>query len=168
VTGYDRASVSVDGVTLAASAADAAHGADASAPDGRLAALQGDIDRLFGTGRLSEIRRNLQAEDGAFARDALAALGRGAPLSMACCIRMMQMLRADGPRLGAALDLEYRYTFRAMEHGDFLEGIRAQIIDKDRRPAWKYADGDVPAEAVDRMLAPLGPDALELDQGSET
>ena len=43
-----------------------------------------------------------------------------------------------------ALDQEYRFTFRAMEHGDFLEGIRAQIIDKDRNPQWKYSLGGDP------------------------
>ena len=28
-----------------------------------------------------------------------------------------------------------------MEHGDFLEGIRAAIIDKDRSPQWQHSSG---------------------------
>ena len=56
--------------------------------------------------------------------------------------------------------MEYRFTYRAMEHGDFLEGIRAQIIDKDRNPAWQYADGSVPGGAVSQMLLPLGEQSL--------
>jgi 3-hydroxyisobutyrate dehydrogenase len=67
--------------------------------------------------------------------------------------------------MGKALDLEYRFTFRAMEHGDFLEGIRAAIIDKDRAPKWQYAQSDVPLAAVAKMLTPLGKDALELKTG---
>ena len=61
-----------------------------------------------------------------------------------------------------ALDLEYRFTARAMEHGDFIEGIRAAIIDKDRAPKWQFADRDVPMAAVSKMLRPLGKDALKL------
>jgi len=55
-----------------------------------------------------------------------------------------------------ALELEYRFTYRAMEHGDFLEGIRAAIIDKDRIPHWQHQIDDVPLAAMSRMLLPLG------------
>ena len=49
-----------------------------------------------------------------------------------------------------------------MEHGDFLEGIRAAIIDKDRKPVWKHTIESLPETAVSQMLAPLGKDALSL------
>jgi 3-hydroxyisobutyrate dehydrogenase len=81
---------------------------------------------------------------------------------MACTVEMMHRLRGPSLTLEKALELEYRFTFRAMEHGDFLEGIRAAIIDKDRAPKWQYADGDVPVAAVARMLQPLGKNALKL------
>ena len=46
-----------------------------------------------------------------------------------------------------------------MEHGDFLEGIRAMIIDKDRTPRWRHrGPAAVPQAEVSRMLAPLGDD----------
>jgi hypothetical protein len=41
-----------------------------------------------------------------------------------------------------------------MQHGDFIEGIRAQIIDKDRNPHWKHALSDVSAAEAEAMLAP--------------
>jgi enoyl-CoA hydratase len=47
-----------------------------------------------------------------------------------------------------------------MQHGDFIEGIRAAIIDKDRCPKWQFAGLDVPSVAVSRMLMPLGEAAL--------
>ena len=34
---------------------------------------------------------------------------------------------------------EYRYTWRSIAQGDFLEGIRALIIDKDKTPRWRHA-----------------------------
>ena len=64
-----------------------------------------------------------------------------------------------------ALDMEYRFTFRAMEHADFIEGIRAAIIDKDRNPHWRHAGPDaVRTEDIDRMLNPLGADALSFEE----
>src|SRR5690606_10260710 len=62
-----------------------------------------------------------------------------------------------------ALVREFRFTFRAAEKGrtDFLEGVRAQIIDKDRSPRWQHAaPEEVTAEEVAALLAPLGEDEL--------
>jgi enoyl-CoA hydratase len=63
----------------------------------------------------------------------------------------------------AALDLEYRFTYRSAEDGDFIEGIRAAIIDKDRNPHWQHdAPEEVTRAEIDHMLAPLGDAALKL------
>ena len=32
--------------------------------------------------------------------------------------------------------MEYRLTVRLYEHGEFLEGVRALIVDKDKAPKW--------------------------------
>ncbi|MGR3759585.1 enoyl-CoA hydratase/isomerase family protein [Roseobacteraceae bacterium NS-SX3] len=139
--------------------------ASAQAPEGgTLADLQGDIDRSFGGETLGDILTALESEDSTFAAKAVKALKRNSPLSMACTVEMLHRLRGATLGMRRALDLEYRYTFRAMEKGDFLEGIRAQIIDKDRNPQWQYADRDVPAAAVSQMLMPLGADALTFEE----
>jgi 3-hydroxyisobutyrate dehydrogenase len=83
-------------------------------------------------------------------------------LSKACTIEILHRLRGPSLTMEKALDIEYRFTSRATEHGDFLEGIRAAIIDKDRSPKWQYATGDVPAVAISKMLMPLGQAALKL------
>lgn len=122
------------------------------------------IDRHFGGRTLGDILDSLRGDDGAFVQKALSAVQRNSPLSMACALDL-QRLMAQGPNtIRTALELEFRYIWRAMEHGDFLEGIRAQIIDKDRNPQWQFADGDVPKAAVDRMLAPLGADAMVFEE----
>jgi len=72
---------------------------------------------------------------------------------------MMHRLR-DTTDIRTALDMEYRFTSRAMEHGDFLEGIRAAIIDKDRAPNWKHDHDSLPDTALQTMLAPLGQNSL--------
>ncbi len=133
-------------------------------PPGRLAALQQEIDRHFAGETLGDIIRSLRAADSDFARDTLKALSRNAPLSMACTVELLHRL-GDAPGIRAALGMEYRFTFRAMAQADFLEGIRAAIIDKDRNPKWRHAAPDaVPAVEVSAMLMPLGADALTFEE----
>jgi 3-hydroxyisobutyrate dehydrogenase len=137
--------------------------AAAAAPaPGPLQAAMPDIDRHFHGASLGDIMTTLRADDSDFARDTLKRMGRNSPLSMACAIETLHRLRGPSLTLEKALDLEYRFTARAMEHGDFLEGIRAAIIDKDRSPKWQFADGNVPATAVSKMLMPLGKMVLNL------
>lgn len=134
------------------------------APEGRLAAMQGDINTHFAGETLGDILRSLATEDSDFTADTLKALRRNAPLSVACTIEMVHRLRGTDD-IRRALELEYRFTHRAMEQADFLEGIRAQIIDKDRNPKWKHASlEDVSSIEVTRMLLPLGADALKLEE----
>nr|WP_299041205.1 3-hydroxyisobutyrate dehydrogenase [uncultured Tateyamaria sp.] len=130
---------------------------------GPLQSAMPDIDRHFHGMSLGDVLTTLRAEDSDFARDTLTRMGRNSPLSMACTIEALNRLRGPSLTLEKALDLEYRFTARAMEHGDFLEGIRAAIIDKDRAPKWQFADGSVPPTAVSKMLMPLGKMALKLE-----
>jgi enoyl-CoA hydratase len=45
---------------------------------------------------------------------------------------------------------------RSLASHDFVEGIRAQVIDKDRSPRWEPARlSDVSTAAVDAFFAPL-------------
>jgi enoyl-CoA hydratase len=135
-------------------------------PAGILQNQQDQIDRLFAGDTLSDIRAALSAENSEFAQNTLKALSRNAPLSAACSIDIVHRLKRLDSTLSIykALELEYRYTYRAQEFGDFQEGIRAQIIDKDRNPRWQYADGEVPLMEVAKMLLPLGADTLDLGE----
>jgi enoyl-CoA hydratase/carnithine racemase len=125
------------------------------APVGTLADMQPEIDRYFAGESLSDIVRALEFDCSDFTAGTLKALRRNAPLAMACCVQIMHRLRPP-KSIGQALELEYRYTPRAMAQGDFIEGIRAAIIDKDRKPVWKHSDAKlVPGVEVSQMLLPL-------------
>jgi hypothetical protein len=51
---------------------------------------------------------------------------------------------------------EYRIVSRILAGHDFYEGVRAQIIDKDRTPKWDPADLDrVSDAAIAVYFAPL-------------
>ena len=128
------------------------------APESPLAAEGARIDALFAGADLDAILRALAADDSPLAAAALKAMTRNSPLSMASTLAM---LRPAPGSLDEALRQEYRWTWRAMQHGDFIEGVRAQILDKDRNPRWKHASPQQVTEAeVRAMLAPLGADEL--------
>ncbi|KRB80568.1 3-hydroxyisobutyryl-CoA hydrolase [Nocardioides sp. Root190] len=65
--------------------------------------------------------------------------------------------------LAPALDLEYRLALRFHTSHDFVEGVRAQVVDKDRNPQWAPARlAEVGADAVAAYFAPLGARELGL------
>ena len=125
-----------------------------SPPDGRLKELLAPINRNFAGDSLYDILRALENDESAFAADTLKIMRRNAPLSMACTVEMVHRLRSSNS-IRPALEMEYRFTSRSMEHADFLEGIRAAIIDKDRAPKWKHDLGDPLSLEVTKMLMPL-------------
>ncbi|MEM9798577.1 MAG: enoyl-CoA hydratase/isomerase family protein [Pseudomonadota bacterium] len=132
-------------------------------PPSQLAADQAQIDRLFAGETLADIARALAPETTPLAETAKKALAKNAPLSTACAVEILHRL-GDDPTIEQALGMEYRFTHRASEQADFIEGIRAQIIDKDRNPTWRHPNPQsVPLGDVSAMLRPLGPDALNLE-----
>ncbi|WP_071794924.1 enoyl-CoA hydratase/isomerase family protein [Natronohydrobacter thiooxidans] len=132
-------------------------------PEAQLATEATRIDQAFGQGSVSAIADCLANDDSPFAQKALTALQRNSPLSMACTLDMLR----DQGRAGTirqALAQEFRFTWRAMEHADFLEGIRAAIIDKDKSPRWRHKSPDSVTQAeIDAMLASLGADELTFE-----
>ena len=134
------------------------------AQDSTLSTQQQEIDACFGGETLNDVRNALLFDDSDFASAALKKLSRNSPIAMGAALEIIHRVRMrDDIRF--ALDQEYRFTFRAMEQGDFLEGIRAQIIDKDRNPQWKYSLEEVPAGIITKMVMPLGADALTFEKG---
>lgn len=120
---------------------------------GELEARQEEIDALFSGGSARQIEHVLENAKTEFAAKALKAYRKTCPLSVACFIQMAH--NARDKTMKQALAQEYRFVYRCMEHGEFLEGIRAAVIDKDRNPQWaKPTLGDVTDEDIAFMLAP--------------
>ncbi|WP_238418793.1 enoyl-CoA hydratase/isomerase family protein [Gordonia sp. 'Campus'] len=72
------------------------------------------------------------------------------PTALAVTLRSLREA-ADDASLADTLVREYRVSLRCLLHPDMAEGIRAQVIDKDRNPKW----ADFSEDAVDAFFAPL-------------
>ncbi|MHA1128114.1 MAG: enoyl-CoA hydratase/isomerase family protein [Alphaproteobacteria bacterium] len=130
-------------------------------PDSTLAAQQSKIDNAFGGETIRDILNGF--DDTEFCAAAAKALGRGCPLAIAAAIQLIHQVRGLDS-IENALTHEYRFTYRSASSGDFVEGIRAAIIDKDRNPKWKIPTlADVRDVDVTNMLLPLGENELKLE-----
>ncbi|OED50209.1 hypothetical protein ACH42_01335 [Endozoicomonas sp. (ex Bugula neritina AB1)] len=69
---------------------------------------------------------------------------KGSPLSAA--IGFLQLKRSEHMSLKEVFLSELVLSVNTVLHGDFCEGVRALLVDKDGQPEWKYAS----VEAVDQ------------------
>ena len=135
-------------------------------PEARLAAWQSEIDACFANDTLAEIYRAMPDAPGPAIARACKLMDRNAPLAMAVGMQIINQGRQN-PRIEDALDREFRYTYRCVAQGDFIEGIRAAIIDRDRKPVWQHKSWqDVSPSDVAQMTKPLGKDALNWKETS--
>jgi enoyl-CoA hydratase len=128
-------------------------------PPAALAEHRDAIDTAFSKDDLPAIRAALP--DTAWGRETGEILDRQSALSMAATLRLVRAARAE-PGVEKALTREFRFSWRACSEGEHVEGIRAAVIDKDRKPRWRDDILSLEPARVDAMLAPLGPDELEL------
>ena len=124
--------------------------------------LRADISRLFqGHESLSDLLGALQRDGGDFARETLETLTRMSPTSL--LVTFEQMKRGRELDFDDNLKMEFRLARRLVGSLDFLEGVRAQIIDKDRNPKWSPgALSDVSDADIAAYFGPLAEGELEL------
>ncbi len=119
------------------------------------------IDAAFNCDSVEAMLAALAAMPGEFAAKALKSMASHSPLAMKATLAAIRRAKTL-PSLERALEVEFRLCLRLFERGEFTEGIRALLVDKDRKPAWKPATlEDVDTAMVDALFAPL-PDGGDL------
>ncbi|WP_287015882.1 enoyl-CoA hydratase/isomerase family protein [Gordonia sp. (in: high G+C Gram-positive bacteria)] len=128
-------------------------------PESKIAGQREWIAHAFAADSVAAIIDRCRAvgtEDAVKTADTVAAKS---PLALAVTLRS---LRQTEPTLADTLKREFRVSMRSLLNPDMAEGIRAQVIDKDRNPAWRHTDHTaVTVAEVDAFFAPL-PAGLEL------
>ncbi|GAB2687582.1 enoyl-CoA hydratase/isomerase family protein [Saccharopolyspora gloriosae] len=130
------------------------------APESPVAAQREWIDAAYAGDDVAEILARLRARPEEAAGKAADAIESKSPTSLKLTLRA---LRSRPGTLEVALDQEFRIALRCLTAGDFVEGVRATLVDKDRDPKWSPNRlDDVGEDQVQRFFAPLGADELGL------
>ena len=106
-------------------------------PPFSLATQRGAIDHCFGADSVAEIVRRLEATGDAWATKALATLRTVSPSAL--CWTLEALRRGGNLTLPQCQASELALTRTTMRHPDFAEGVRAMVVDKDRKPHWQPA-----------------------------
>jgi enoyl-CoA hydratase len=125
----------------------------AVAADAPLAHQRAWIDRCYDAPSVADIIARLDADGGEDAARAAATIRTRSPTSLAVTLAAVR----GAPMLGsleACLDVEFRIACAMLDAPDYVEGIRAVVVDKDHAPRWNPAAiADVTAADVERYFA---------------
>ncbi|HYP73605.1 MAG TPA: enoyl-CoA hydratase/isomerase family protein, partial [Microbacterium sp.] len=127
---------------------------DETPPASALAAARPWIDDAFAGDTVAEIVARLRARPEPEASAAADVLGELSPTSLAVTLAAVRAARTL-PSLRAALAQEFGLVlWIAKTQPDLVEGIRAQLVDKDRSPRWTPATiAEVAGDLGERALA---------------
>lgn len=129
-------------------------------PEARIAADRERIDRLFASDRYEAVLEALRADGGEWAQAQLATLAGKSP--QACKVSLRLLAEGAGLRdFADEMRKEYALAAHVVQRHDFVEGVRALLVDKDNQPRWEPASPEgVTHNMMDAIFAPL-PDGEE-------
>ncbi len=132
-------------------------------PDGSLRQWRTWIDQAYGADSPEEIVARLRNSGDARARAAADEVLAKSPTSLKVTLRALREARRS-KSIEECLDREYRISTTFLDNPDFVEGVRAAVVDKDRDPHWSPATlAQVTPEAVEAFFAPRA-DELDLTE----
>lgn len=122
------------------------------APASELAEHEDAIDEAFSAGSVEEVIERLRAQGTEWASKTADVIETKSPLSLKVTFEAIRT--GSDMSLEEVLERDLRTVISLGKHNDLAEGIRAQVIDKDRSPKWKPAAlADVSDELVQEVLS---------------
>ena len=130
---------------------------DADAGEPPVGLVRDRIDALFGRPSLDAIVVALDADGSQWALGQLAAIRAHSPQTMQVAFRLFRHGEAM-QGFEEEMALEYAIAARLSASHDFIEGVRAVLVDKDNAPRWDPAEIEGVDEArLAAIFAPLPP-----------
>jgi enoyl-CoA hydratase len=126
-----------------------------SPPPARILDNRERIDRLFASNRLEDILAALDADGGEWALKERATLATKSPQALKVTLRLIAEGH-DKNDFAEEMAQEYAMASRVSRRHDFIEGIRALLVDKDNQPRWDPPTAEaVSDQMIDEIMAPL-------------
>jgi len=127
-------------------------------PPSSLAAQREWIDQCYAGETVADIVAALRGHDAAPAHDAADLIATRSPIALSVTLAAVRRAgKAD--TLEEVLIQDYRVSCASLRSHDLVEGIRAQLVDKDRNPKWSPASlAQVSSADVDAYFAPVDDD----------
>jgi enoyl-CoA hydratase len=123
-----------------------------------IAAQRADIDRLFTGESVEAIFAALAADPSDWARTQLDILKTKSPQTLKVAYRQLRQ-GAAMVSFADEMAVEYRVGARVVQRHDFIEGVRAVIVERDNAPHWEPATlGGVTDAMLDAIFAALPAD----------
>ena len=130
---------------------------------GPVAAKEPVIDALFGFDRMEDIFSALKRDGSEFALATIKTLNEKSPRGMVVTLKLLRLART-ATSLEECLVREYRAALEVFRSDDFREGVRAAVIDKDRKPTWSPPRiEDVTPGMLAPYFAEIGADELKFN-----
>jgi enoyl-CoA hydratase len=127
-------------------------------PPSELLAQRQWIDDCYAGDTVADIVAALRGHDAGPANDAANLIMTRSPVSLSVALEAVRRAAKLGT-LKDVLRQEYRTTCQSLSSHDLVEGIRAQVIDKDRNPKWSPPSlAEVTSADIDAYFAPRNPD----------
>ncbi len=127
-------------------------------PFSELVAQRSWIDECYAGETVTDIVAALRGHDAGPANDAANLIATRSPTSLSVALEAVRRA-ARLETLEDALRQEYRVSCATLRSPDLVEGIRAQVIDKDRNPKWSPSSlSAVSAADVEAFFAPIDKD----------
>lgn len=104
------------------------------APHSELMAHAEEIARCFSKKTIEEILQTLETSASEWSRRVARTLKSKSPTSLKVTLHALQT--AEQLSFSECIAMEKNVTLNFVKNADFFEGIRATIIDKDRKPNW--------------------------------
>jgi enoyl-CoA hydratase len=128
---------------------------------GKMPAARQWIDGGFGADAVETIFERLRACQDEAAQAALATLQKVSPTSLKITLRNIRDAKSF-KRVEQSFQQDFRVSLACIAGHDFIEGIRAAIVDKDRNPRWQPDKlEDVTPEIVEQHFHPVGARELQ-------
>ena len=89
----------------------------------------------------------------AWAIETLENMKKNSPLAMAATLQLL--IQGKKLSLSEAFKVELELNYLWKTKGEFVEGVRAALVDKDKKPLWKYSLDKVSTELLKATFKPL-------------